>query len=262
MKILALVFILLSSALNAQTSGEKQCDPAALRKLIRENLDLLSRYDEDTEEIDFDAAKNQLAKSLMTYLKQDTLSEKQLYGKETMSNFSVSVSEDGKIRLYTYSFHSGGTRGEVHLPIIQWKKSDGSWGAYELPYEMHFYSIDKLKSERTLYLLSGMEKGSSRLFVAMDLVIRIKNDYLILDYPAFFNESSSLVFFDDTSSGDGSCIACMEFDPKTQNISIQHLGEDDQVGIREKNSASFVAKIKQGTKSCVFQFDGERFVKK
>lgn len=262
MKIPVFVLVLLSFGVNAQTSRESKYDPVLLREQIRENLDLLSHYNEDTEEIDFDAAKNQLTKNLMAYLRQDTLSEKQLYGKEASRNFFVSASVDGKIRLYTYSFHSGGTRGEVDLPIIQWKKSDDSWGAYELPYEMHFYSIDRLESERTLYLLSGMEKGSSRLFVAMSLVIRIKNDYLILDYPAFFNESSSLVFFDDISSGDGDCIACMEFDPKTQSISVEKLGNEDEVGIWEKDAASIVQKLDKGAKACSFRFDGEKFVKK
>ncbi len=225
--------------------------------ILDSQLSLLAAYSEDTEIIDFDELQLQAQDNLMTYLKQ-----KRLYDKDSIQNLYIVASADSNVRLHTYAYQSGGTRGEVHNPVIQWKKSDGTFGVYALPYEMDFYSIDKLTSKsHNLYLLTGAEKGSSRLFVAMCLVIQIKNDYLILDYPAFFNGSSDLVYFDDLATGDGSCIACIDYEAKTQTIHIKDLGDEDIIGSWEKNAAEIVPKVGK-VKSCTFQFDGNKFVRK
>lgn len=149
-------------------------------------------------------------------------------------------SKDSIISVYTFSYNSGGTRGTIHNPVIQWKKKDGSLGAYELypankkkfrGVEFSISEIYKLPSNnKKLYLLIGSEKGSSIMYNAYAIVIQIKNNYLILDYPAFLNKSSGLKFNDylEETIYD---IACIDFDENKKELIIEDLGKKDKVSL-------------------------------
>ena len=137
---------------------------------------------------------------------------------DSLDNFDRLSSKDSKINVYGYSYTSGGSGGPVSRSVIQWKKNDGSYGAYELfptdkkgynGMETHFYEIYNLPIEdKALYLLIGIKGKSGRFVQGNALVIQIKNDYLILDYPAFMGKASYLYYHDDLSSGESECLGC------------------------------------------------------
>lgn len=227
-----------------------------LKQRINQNLRLLAVHGENTTEIDFSATRNQAETDLLSYLRQELL-----HPEDSIQNLDIVTSADGQVRLYVFGFHSGGTRGTVHNAIIQWKKSDGNFSVYAMKhYEMSFYSIDRLPSESTLYLLQGSETANSNLNIEMALVIQFKNDYLILDYPAFFNKSPDLLCIDNWSSGD---FADMNYDGGNQTLTFSDLDKNDRIGIMEKEaSGNMLVKLEGGIKRFVFQFDGKKFVLK
>ena len=197
----------------------------------------------------------------------DILQHRTLQNLETeVSNLTTISSEDGKINVYDFYYYSGGTAGDIFNSIIQWPKSDGSYGAYELfpadkrgffGIEASFMEIYKLPAEdREVYLLLGQAKGSSRVSNYYALVIQIKNDYLILDYPAFLNEGPALAVYDDHYSGD---MASMYYDLEQNVLIIDGLGKSDEFGVME-DSYSLLTKLPY-QETIKFRFDGKRFRK-
>ena len=181
-------------------------------------------YENDT---DIDSLINSTGSKLIEILKKQEIENPDNLGIDCIS------SEDSIITIYTFSYNSGGTRGTINNPVIQWKKSDGSFGAYELfrGVEVSISDIYKLPSDdKDLYLLIGSEKGSSIVYDAYAIVIQIKNDYLILDYPAFLNKSSGLNF-NDYLDENTSCIACIDFDEDRKELIIEGLGKKDKISL-------------------------------
>jgi len=199
-----------------------------------------------------------LAKEIQKYIVVQLEKEEIYVSEEESYYFKKQSAKDGFFHIYTFSYSSHGTRGMIDIPIIQWKKSDGTYGVYELGLETSFYKIYKLPAKnKNLYLLIGGQKGSSLLYVGTALVIEIKNDHLILDYPAFY-DSSSLDFVDYIDSGESDCIACIEFSPENNTISILNLGSEDSVGPMRNPS-----NLPDGTgriKEIFYVFDGIKFV--
>lgn len=216
------------------------------------------------------ATVNQL-KKILKYHAFDSLSltENEYYP------FQISHSKDSLIYIYSLNYNSGGTAGVIYNPIIQWKKSDGTYGVFELfpsgkrkfeGIEASFYKIIKLPAiENNLYLLIGNTKGSGRMYAAKALVIEIKNDFLILDYPAFFKQEPLLVYFDYTDSyfnNDNFCIACLEYDEKKKLLFVEDLGIEDSIGI-SKNGYIIQVPMKHGKNGKIsFYFDGYKFIRR
>ncbi len=188
---------------------------------------------------------------------------------EDLGNFSKITSADEIINVYNFSYYSGGTAGTIQNPVIQWIKSDDTYGSYELfpagqrgfyGLETDFTEIYKLPaSDRDVYLLIGQAKASSNAYTGHALVAQIKNDHIILDYPAFFNSGSVLAFYDDVGSGadDSNCIACITYDERAAVLSIDGLGSRDKIGIL--TSGAETKKTISGRPKVRFHFDGKRF---
>jgi len=94
-----------------------------------------------------------------------------------------------RLKVFSYSYSSGGTRGEVTQPIVQWKNQAGQLFAYAAHDEGGFEKIYKLASPgRTQYLLLGNEQGSSICMRGIAWLLELKGDYLLLDKQAFDNK--------------------------------------------------------------------------
>lgn len=214
---------------------------------------------------DVDSLVKEIGKYAVTQLERQEVAVN-----EDEFNLHKLSSKDSLLHIYTFSYNSHGTRGFVDNPIIQWKKSDGTYGAYELfpadkkgffGLETSFYESHKLPAKnKNLYLLIGTQKGSGILYAGVALVVEIKNDYLILDYPAFYNQYPTLSYFDYIESGESDCIACIEFSPESNTISIVNLGTEDRVGPM-RNPYDLINKI-GAVEEVFYVFDGVQFVEK
>ena len=111
---------------------------------------------------------------------------------------------------------------------------------------------------KQMYLMLGYEQGSSSIYKAYAQVALIKNNYLVLDYPAFFKKSGCLVYRDNIHSGNSNCIACIEYCESCKAIKIMDMGSDDEVGIL--NSKGEVETKIEKVKKVTLKFDGNRFV--
>lgn len=93
------------------------------------------------------------------------------------------------LKVFSYSYSSGGTRGEITQTIFQWKNQTGQLFAYAAHDEGGFGEIYKLASPgRTQYLLLGDEQGSSICVRGIAWLIELKGNYLLLDNKAFDNK--------------------------------------------------------------------------
>ncbi len=188
---------------------------------------------------------------------------------DSHQNLKFTASKDGHVNIVTYTFPSGGTAGTIHHPILQWEKPDGTYGTktlyfqeYESEYfgwTVDFYDINKLPSyEKDLYLLIGSLKGSSSQYSAYAMVVELKEDELIVDYPAFTDSSAILAFYDDLNDTEEYCIACMDYDPKNYTITIEEVDSLDGVFV-QKNSWSSTEKEIKEKGDVVFKFENGKF---
>jgi len=149
-------------------------------------------------------------------------------GSDSLGNLEVTQSADGLLKVYTFAYHSGGTRGSVNNSVIQFIKSDGSYEIVGSGKEMSFYQIEKLPSSNDgLYLLLGVEKCSSRMYQSLAWVIDVSSDSINTNYNGFQGGFSSVSYYDDVYSGDHSCIACMDYDINRNELVFGEMGEDD-----------------------------------
>jgi hypothetical protein len=82
---------------------------------------------------------------------------------------------------------------------------------------------------------------------------------LILDYPAFEDDYSVLVFADDINEEEQFCIACMDYDPKNKTLTIEKMGKSDHMYVMENSSNPKEKEIKkQGI--VVWEFKDGEFV--
>ncbi|MEO5911333.1 MAG: hypothetical protein ABIP95_10620 [Pelobium sp.] len=105
-------------------------------------------------------------------------------------SLSAESNDKQAIKIFNFSYPSGGTRGNVTHPIIQWKNASGKTFAYNFSTKINceFYDIYPLKSTgRNLYLLIGAETGDGNCYQGIAYVIEIKSDYLLTDNAIFAN---------------------------------------------------------------------------
>jgi|GEM_PF-1222612 len=126
-----------------------------------------------------------MSRRLVTYLKGRPA---------TTANLGVDLSAESAdvahLKVFTYSYPSGGTRGTVHRPVLQWQNAAGQQFAYALPEECEFTAIYKLASPgRTRYLLLGQEEGDTNTSISEALVVELKGNYLLLDKEVFGKNS-------------------------------------------------------------------------
>ena len=101
-------------------------------------------------------------------------------------------------------------------------------------------------------------KGSSSQYSAYAMVVELKEDELIVDYPAFTDSSAILAFYDDLNDTEEYCIACMDYDPKNYTITIEEVDSLDGVFV-QKNSWSSTEKEIKEKGDVVFKFENGKF---
>ena len=195
------------------------------------------------------------ARQLVTYLKAHELPDAEA---TELDLAQLESSPDAaRLRVYTFGYSSGGTRGTVHVPIVQWQNAAGKRFAYKLGEECAFSEIHKLASPgRTLYLLLGQETANSYTEVSEAYVVELKGDYLLLNNGAF-GQGPSL------SLGD----VDMQFDETKQLLYLTAVPNEPPPIPKEiyvANTAplaQWAQKGQRAPKKVTLKFDGTRFVK-
>ena len=223
---------------------------------------MLSEWHYD-DALDIDSLVSATGEELVRQLKKGRIDLR-----DGPDNIDQTASPDSLIRVYTFSYYSGGTAGVIYNPVLQWHRKDGSFGAHALfpaadttffGLECEFTELYKLPSPtKNLYLLLGSSRGNTFLLVTYALVVELKNDALYLNYPAFLNKSAALGCFDEIR--DDPEFVTVSFSPKTNTLVLDDLGADDAVG-PVSNTYTIDKKLPHSDK-LVFVFENNRFVMK
>ncbi len=156
---------------------------------IKSQLKFLSiyRYD-DYPDANIDSLSFSLSEKITALLDTMNLSKKSA----DSIGLKMLIDEPNlrNIKLYTFDYHSGGTRGYISHPIIQWVSDGGELLSYNFSNQINCYfdQIYPLSSDfGEYYLLLGQESGSGACMQNMAYCIEIKDSLLISDNIFFVN---------------------------------------------------------------------------
>lgn len=178
------------------------------------------------ESDDFDKLTTTTARRLVTYLKAHEVSA--AGAKHLGVELSAKSADAAHLKVFTYSLSSGGTRGTIHKPVLQWRNAAGQLFAYAAYEECEFTKIYQLASPgRTQYLLLGQDKGSSNCIISVAYVIELKGNYLLTNRAAF-DKNARLAEAISNSDSLILCNADLAFDVRGQVLRITpaELGEE------------------------------------
>jgi len=227
-------------------------------KVINEQLAKLVdwKYYEEPD-FDIDSLMQLTSDNLVQYLKVRP------FPIDSESHIVKYSSSDSILNIYTIGYNSGGTAGIIYQQIIQWKKNNEKFDAIPLnmsPEFENFYLLSKT-NEQTLYLFLGTHKGSSILYCSYAMVIQLKDDSILTNYPAFYDKYSYISYFDYIGSPENNyCIACYDFDFKKQTITFDNLGEDDGVGPPDEYGNP--VDMRSGRIRMEYTFNGQQFIER
>ncbi|UOG77407.1 hypothetical protein MTX78_23985 (plasmid) [Hymenobacter tibetensis] len=242
------LFLLLAALWLATTSTvvAQSVKPLPTASELQKNLAIIAASTEgESEEIDrlLETTTRQLVTYLGTYDVTDAAA------KDLGLDLTVGPNEDARLKVYTFSYSSGGTRGTIHRPVLQWKNAASKVFAYALHEECFFNEIHKLAMPgRSLYLLLGGEKGDSQCFASQALVVEVKGNYMLLPNSAFGTNSSLLL-----------CNTEMAYEASKQSLRITFA--DRKLIIDDLNRLTQSGyRRKPGVKHLALQFRNGRFM--
>lgn len=217
---------------------------------LQRHIQALADYNsQKTPELDIDSVASKTARELARYLKVHELSasEAEKFGMQ----LSAESEDAAHLRVYTLGYTSGGTRGAVSVPVLQWRNQLGQLAAYPLPVNCTFNAIHKLAdSRRTLYLLLGDERLNAPSRLNQAYVVALKGNYLLLDC-AVFGPSLLLPL----------CNTDMEFDEARQVLHLDLTNYDpEQQGGNPLTECGF-GQV-PASKKLSLKFSNGRFVKR
>lgn len=168
-----------------------------LKGAINENLKLCEAYGmrnyEALGELDIDSISDRAARDIVKLL---CLEESRNLKLDEFNGIALTAStnDQTRIRIYTFSYASGGTMGPVIYNILQWTNLDGKLFAYNLPwYEYGFFNSTivtlKVDSAASLYLLTGAIKECTMHIGYWATVFRFSGDFFYTNYNAFGNRN-------------------------------------------------------------------------
>jgi hypothetical protein len=219
--------------------------PAPTAAELQKNFAIIATGTEG-ESDDFDQLTTTTARRLVAYLKTHEVSA--VEAKNLGLDYTAAKGAD-YLKVFTYSYSSGGTRGTIDKPVLQWKNAAGQLFAYAVNEECAFYEVHRLASPgHSLYLLLGNEKGDGQCDVSQAYVVELKGNYLLANNTVF-GKSASLSL----------CNMDMDFDASKQVLRIDptHNKEiiDDQLRLQECGY-----RRRPGAKSLVLKLRNGRFV--
>lgn len=252
-----LLFLVAATWFAATSAGFAQQAKLLTAAELKKNLALVrsSTVGESDESIDL---LNQTGRQVVRYLRTHELSP--AAAKNIGLDLTTGPQDAARLKVFTFSYSSGGTRGTIHCPVLQWKNSAGQFFAYALDEECLFSEIHALHVPgRRHYLLLGTERGDSQCLVYHAVVIELKGDYLLLNNKAF-----------STGPSLGLCNAEMTFDARKQTLQLdvsaylRRLEEDGQLADEQyltQRLAQHGYRRKAGAPRMVLHFRNGRFVK-
>jgi hypothetical protein len=165
----------------AQTPAKTAPTAAELKKIFNQIAE-----GTEGESSAFDSLTNVAPRRLVAYLKGHEVRTEDLGVNLTADSYDAA-----HLKVFIYSYSSGGTRGTIHKPVLQWQNAAGQHFAYAINEECEFTEVYKLASPgRTLYLLLGQETANSYTEISEALVVELKGNYLLLNNAAFGKEPS------------------------------------------------------------------------
>lgn len=179
----ALVASLLVSAPAAQAQQPAPAGPTATE--LKKNLARIERGTEG-ESVAFDQLVAATDKKLVAYLKAHDVSAA---AAKSLGLGYVASPDSARLKVFSYTYSSGGTRGTITQSVLQWHNQAGRRFAYVAHDEGDFGEIYRLPSPgRTQYLLLGSEQGSGICLRGLAWLVELKGDYLLLDKQAIDNK--------------------------------------------------------------------------
>jgi len=165
----------------AQQGGKQVPTTSELKK----NLALVAASTEGESDAQINLT-DKTARQLLVYLKMHEVSA--AAAKKLGLGYGESP-DAAHLKVFSYNYSSGGTRGTINKPVFQWKNQAGQLFAYAAHDEGGFGEIYKLPSPgRTQYLLLGNEQGSGICVRSFAWLVELKGNYLLLDKQAFDNK--------------------------------------------------------------------------
>ncbi len=182
--LISIFFLITITTLSAQNNDKLkrqiETDVSFLRNMIPQEEFKRNPNFEDELELRTKRAANNLVK----YLK--TEDSKNLVPNEIgLLEDMIRTDDKRNIRIYNFTHDSGGTRGMITYPVIQWTNDEGKLFAYNFSKKINCLFEEIYPLDDDFYLLIGYEKGSGACRQSMVYVIQFKEDYLLLEYPAF-----------------------------------------------------------------------------
>jgi hypothetical protein len=157
--------------------------PAPTAAELKKKFALLAQGTEGESEA-FINLMNTTPRRLVAYLKTHEVSA--AGAKKLNLDLSAAYKDAAHLKVFTYHYDSGGTRGTIHRPVVQWQNAAGQHFAYAVPEECEFTEIRKLASPgHAQYLLLGNDRGSGRCYLSVAYVIELKGNYLLVNSAAF-----------------------------------------------------------------------------
>lgn len=231
---------------------------------IKKSVLFLKNYRiRENSDFDMDKYANNIGKDLVSLFRKEELS---VIESENLGIDKSISSKSYKINVYNFGYDSGGTRGFVTHPILQWKNKLGKLFSYNISNQVNcrFDNIFKLKSKnKNLYILLGQEKGSGGCLQNIVFVIEINNDRIITNHKIFVNRPYINL-----------CNVNFKFNERKQNLigideykaSNNLLNATKEQGIYSKSETDnnkliqMLSGIYEG--KIILHFDGIKFTKK
>jgi hypothetical protein len=155
---------------------------------------------------------------LVAYLKTHEVSAAE--AKKLNLDLSAAYKDAAHLKVFTYRYSSGGTRGTVHRPVLQWQNAAGQRFAYAVPEEREFTEIHKLAGPgHAQYLLLGEDRGSGKCYLSVAYVIELQGNYLLINSAAF----SKNIRLGSAAPSEAALILCnvlMEFETHQQVLRV------------------------------------------
>lgn len=172
---------------------------------LKTRLTFLEKYNYwSNQDFDVDKYSEKTAVLLTNLFKQKSIDSNSF---KHFNNLSLSAKTNDNLQVHIYNFglNSGGSRGWITHPVIQWRDRNGLHHAYNLSKNINcrFNQIHKLRaSTGNLYLLIGSEIGNSSTIQNIAYVIKIDEKSIFRNYKVFINRSyinlpNSVLSFND-----------------------------------------------------------------